>query len=95
MHYLNNLTKLRTVNRVEELYGDYFSTYLSNTVAQLRIQLNITLTSTPPYMHHLNPYAEGLMRILKTGVIRRLPNLRGCVIHNKVVVDGTAESQTL
>ena len=51
----------------------------------MRINLGIELEVIPPYMHHLNPYAEGLMRILKTGCIRRLPALVGKEIFNEVV----------
>ena len=67
------------------LYGDYFSTHLSQLVSQMRVAFSIQLEAIPPYMHHLNPYAEGLMRILKTGCIRRLPALVGKTIHNKIV----------
>ena len=83
--YLRNITKLRCGIYPSHLYGDYFSTHLSHLVAQMRISLGIQLEAIPPYMHHLNPYAEGLMRILKIGCVRRLPSLVGKVIYNEVV----------
>ena len=82
--YLMNIPKLRCGIYPSHLYGDYFSTHLSHLVAQMRISFGIQLEVMPPYMHHLNPYAEGLMRILKIGCIRRLPSLVGKVIYNEV-----------
>ena len=83
--YLTSITRLRCGISPTHIYGDYFSTHLSGLVAQMRINLGIELEVIPPYMHHLNPYAEGLMRILKTGCIRRLPALVGKEIFNEVV----------
>jgi hypothetical protein len=88
--YLMNITKLRCGIYPSHLYGDYFSTHLSHLVAQMRISFGIQLEVMPPYMHHLNPYAEGLMRILKIGCIRRLPSLVGKVIYNEVVKEARA-----
>ena len=87
VRYLINLTRLRCNCEPTELYGDYFSTHLSMTVTQLRAQTGITFTSAPPHMHHLNPYAEGLMRILKIGCVRRLPALVGKRIYSETITE--------
>ena len=63
------------------------STHLSSLVSQMRISLGIQLEAIPPYMHHLNPYAEGLMRILKVGCVRRLPALVGKRIYSETITE--------
>ena len=94
VRYLMSITKLRTGIYPDALYGDYFSTHLSTMVAQFRISFGIEMESIPPYMHHLNPYAEGLMRILKKACIRRLPALKGKVIFDEVVGSRGASDET-
>ena len=57
VRYLMSITKLRCGIYPSALYGDYFSTHLSQLVSQMRVAFSIQLEAIPPYMHHLNPYA--------------------------------------
>ena len=88
INYLRTLVRVRCKSELKGLYGDYFSTFLDrSSIAVLRAQLGVEFESVPPYLHQRNPYAEGIIRIIKIGTRARLGKLVGKVINGEIIRD--------
>ena len=88
--YVRRLVKVQLGVDLQGLYGDYFSTHRdTNTFGALREELSISMEVTPGYLHHLNPYVEGYIRIVKSDTRPRLKSLIGQRINDTIVKDAS------
>ena len=67
---------------MKHIWSDGFSTYLSSTVASLRVACAVDLAVLPPYCHSFNP-AENCIRNSSRGCRKNLANLVGVEIQGK------------